>query len=399
MADTPEPHCDLRLDGVELTLLGTAHLSQVSADQVRRLIQSGGYDAVAIELCWSRYKAMMEPQSLAQMDLFSIIREDRAYMVMASLALSAYQQRLADQFRIEPGAEQRMALRLAHEQGLHLILIDREIGITLRRISANLSWWRRYSLFVGLLASLLSTARVTEEEIERLKEGDVLEAIFAEFASDRRDLYVPLIEERDRYMAAKLRREIGRLGVKRVLAVVGAGHLKGIQRALAEERTEPEPILHELEQIPPPSPWPKVLGWGLVALILAGFGYGFTLSPDLGLNLLAGWALLTGGGAALGSLLAAAHPLTILAAFLSAPLTTLHPLLGVGMVTGALELYLRPPRVADFSRLRAEVASLRGWWRNRIARVLVTFALSSLGAGIGLYLASLHLIGRLIGFT
>ncbi|ADC61047.1 TraB/GumN family protein [Allochromatium vinosum] len=396
MADSMEPRRDLVIDGVELTVLGTAHVSRASADQVRKLIQSGDYDSVAVELCRSRFNALMDPRTLAQMDLFSVIRQNRVYMVVANLVLAAYQQRLADQFGIEPGAEQRTALRLAKDQGLNLLLVDREIGITLKRISANLGWWKRYGLFAGLLAAMVSSDEVTEEEVERLKEGDVLETAFAEFAAERRDLYVPLIEERDRYMAARLRRELARVGARRALVVIGAGHLKGVTEALETDRTDPAEVLGDLERVPPPSRWPAVFGWTLLILILAGFGYGFAVSPELGLDLLIGWALITGGLSALGTLLAAGHPLTILSAFLAAPLTTLNPAIGAGMITGAVELYLRKPSVGEFSRLRSDVATWTGWWRNRVSRVLVVFVLSSLGAGIGTYVAGLHIAERLI---
>ena len=395
MADSMEPRRDLVVDGVELTLLGTAHVSRASADQVRKLIQTGGYDVIAVELCRSRFNALMDPRSLAQMDLFSVIRQNRVYMVAANLVLSAYQQRLADQFGIEPGAEQRTALRMAKELDMPVMLIDREIGITLKRISANLGWWKRYGLFAGLMAAMVTSDEVTEEEVERLKDGDVLETAFAEFAADRRDLYVPLIEERDRYMAAKLRREMARLGAKRVLAVVGAGHLKGITETLESGRGDPAAVLAELERIPPPSRWPSIIAWSLLVLILAGFGYGFTVSPEFGLDLLISWGWITGGLSALGTLLAAGHPLTILSAFLAAPLTTLNPAVGAGMVTGAVELYLRKPSVGDFSRLRADVATWTGWWRNRVSRVLVVFVLSSLGAALGTYVAGFHLAERL----
>ncbi|MGQ9831971.1 MAG: TraB/GumN family protein [Thermochromatium sp.] len=397
MVDSIAPRQDLVIDGVELTVLGTAHISRVSADQVRKLIQSGDYDSVAVELCRSRFNALMDPRTLAQMDLFSVIRQNRVYMVVANLVLAAYQQRLADQIGLEPGADQRMALRLAREQGLNLLLIDREIGITLKRISANLSWWKRYVLFADLLKVMFSSKEVTEEEIERLKEGDVLETVFAEFAAERQDLYVPLIAERDRYMAAKLRRELARVGARRALVVIGAGHLRGVIEALKTDPSDPSEVLSTLERVPPPSPWPAVVGWTLLILILAGFGYGFAISPELGLDLLTGWALITGGLSAFGTLLATGHPLTILSAFLAAPLTTLNPAIGVGMITGAIELYLRKPSVGDFSRLRADVATWSGWWRNRVSRVLIVFMLSSLGAGIGTYAAGLHVVERLIG--
>ncbi|MBK1722402.1 TraB/GumN family protein [Thiocystis violacea] len=396
MVEPLEPQVDMVLDaGVEVTLLGTAHVSRASAEQVRKLIQTGEYDAVAVELCRSRFSALMDPKSLSQLDLFSVIRQNRVYMVVANLALSAYQQRLADQFGIEPGAEQRAALRLAKERDLPIMLIDREIGITLKRISANLGWWKRYGLFAGLLAAMVNSDEVTEDEIERLKEGDVLETTFAEFAADRRDLYIPLIEERDHYMAAKLRREAARLGVRRVLVVIGVGHLKGMVQDLERDGRDPAAVIAALEEIPPPSKWPKILGWGLLGLILAGFGYGFAMGPEIGLDLLTAWILITGGLSAIGTLLAGGHPLTVVSAFIAAPLTTLNPTIGAGMVTGAVELYLRKPSVGDFSRLRADVATLRGWWRNRVSRVFVVFLLSSLGAGIGTYVAGYRIVATL----
>jgi pheromone shutdown-related protein TraB len=397
LASHQEPQREVVIGDAEVTLLGTAHVSRASAEQVRRLIEGGDYDAVAVELCRGRYNALVDPKSLAQMDLFSVIRQGRAYMVVANLALSAYQQRLADQFGIEPGAEQRMAVRLARERDLPVLLIDREIGVTLKRIAGGMSWWKRYSLFVGLLAAMLSRDDVTEEEVERLKDGDVLETAFAEFALDRRDLYVPLIEERDRYMAAKLRQEAERTGARRVLAVVGVGHLKGIERHLIEEGSDPAATLRSLEQIPESRRWRGVVPWTILILVLGGFVYGFIQSPALGWDLIGSWILITGGLCALGTLIAGGHPLTVLSGFLAAPLTTLHPAIGAGMVTGLVELTLRKPTVRDFSRLREDVGTLRGWWRNRVARVFVVFLLSSLGAATGTYVGGFHIAGRLFG--
>lgn len=397
VATPEEPQREVQVDSTHITLLGTAHVSRASAEQVRRLIEGGGYDAVAVELCRARFNAMVDPYSLSRMDLFSVIRQGRAYMVIANLALSAYQQRLANQFDIEPGAEQRMAIRLAQERGLPILLIDREIGVTLKRISASLRWWKRYSLFMGLLAALLTSDEVSEEDVERLKEGDVLETAFAEFAHDRQDLYVPLIAERDRYMAAKLRQESAHGGARRILTVVGVGHLKGIERHLADDSADPATQLAELERLPKPSPWSGLFPWAVLALILGGFAYGFLQSPSLGLDLVVSWVLITGGLCALGTLAAGGHPLTVVSGFVAAPLTTLHPAVGAGMVTAAVELSLRKPSVGDFSRLREDASTLKGWWRNRVARVLVVFLLSTLGAAAGTYIGGFHIAGRLMG--
>jgi len=395
MHDRPEPRIDLRLGESRLTLLGTAHVSRASADAVAELLASGEYDAVAVELCPSRYNAVIDPDALARMDLFSVIRQRRAYMVVASLALAAYQQRLADQFGIEPGAEQRAAIRLARERHLPVLLVDREIGVTLRRVSASLPWWKRMGLFSGLLATMLSREQVSEEEIERLKEGDVLETTFAEFAEDRAELYRPLIDERDRYIAARLREEIARDGHANLLVVLGAGHLKGVVRYLTEEGADPAAVIAELDRLPTPRRWPKLIPWLIVGLILAGFGYGFSQSHDLGWGLVLDWVLINGTLCALGAALAAAHPLTVVTAFLAAPITSLNPTIGAGMVTGTVEIALRKPRVGDFARLRHDTAELKGWWRNRVSRTLLVFLLSTLGSAIGTYVAGFRIAGRL----
>ncbi len=399
MEPQEEPLIELRTEGARVTLLGTAHVSRSSAEKVRQLIEGDGteFDAVAVELCNSRYNAIVEPDALKNMDLFAVVRQQRVYMVAANLALSAYQQRLADQFGIEPGAEQRMAIRLAADRGLPILLIDREIGVTLKRAAHNLGWWKRLNLFSGLLAAMLSREQVTEAEIERLKQGDVLETTFAEFAEDRRELYLPLIEERDRYMAARLRQEALRHAYQRVLAVVGAGHLNGIGRELAHGERQPDQEIAELDQVPPSARGWHLVPWLVVVVVLGVFAYGFTQSAELGWNLVADWILINGGLSALGTVVAGGHPLTVLGAFCAAPLTSLNPTVGAGMVTGAIELSLRRPSVGDFAHLRDDITSLRGWWRNRVSRVLLVFIFSTLGSAIGTYLAGFRIVGRLIG--
>jgi pheromone shutdown-related protein TraB len=393
---TQEPQVELDFTQGHVTLLGTAHVSRASADKVKELLATGKYGAVAVELCPSRHSALLDPDSLARMDLFQVVRSGKAPMVIASLALAAYQQRLAEQFGIEPGAEMRAAVETARAAGLPVLLIDREIGVTLKRIYRNVPWWRRFYLFSGLLASLLVSEKVSEEEIERLKEGDVLESTFAQFADQERDLFLPLISERDQYMAARLRQELEKGQTRPILAVVGAGHLRGIQDWLPRDQN-PARVIAELDRLPAASRWPKLLPWLILGLIVAGFGIGFSRSTDLGWQLVRDWVLINGSLAALGALLAAAHPLTIVTAFVAAPLTTLHPAIGVGMVTAPVELYLRRPSVGDFGRLRSAVTHWKGWWQNRVARTLLVFILSSLGAAIGTYVAGFRIFDRLTG--
>ena len=379
----------------QVVLLGAAHVSRASAEEVRELLDSGEYDAVAVELCNSRYLSLVDPEAITRMDLFQVIRNGKASMVAAQLALSAYQQRLAEQFDIEPGAEQRQAIAQAEAHGLPVLLIDREIGVTLKRVVANVSWWKRTGLVGGLLASVLSREEVSEEEIEKLKEGDMLETTFSEFAAERKDLFDPLIAERDRYMAARIIQEQEQHGYNRILAVIGAGHQKGIARHLDEGVDNPQAVLEELEQLPSKRSWLKWLPWLIAVLIITGFVIGFSKSTALGWNLIAEWVVINGTLSAIGALLAGGHIVTIFTAFLAAPLTSLNPTIGAGMVTGAVETLLRKPRVGDFESLRHDVTHWQGWWKNRVSRILLVFLLTTLGSAAGTYIAGFRIFDKL----
>ena len=390
-----QPIRTIRLGDTQITLLGTAHISQASADKVRELLHSGDYDAVAVELCPSRHNAIMNPDALAKMDLFQIIRERKATLVAANLALGAYQQRMAEQLGIEPGSEMRMAVNIATESKLPVLLIDRVISVTLKRIYKNVGWWKRINLLAGLLATLLTRTKVTEEEIERLKEGDILESTFTQFAEQAKELYLPLIDERDRYMTARLQQEIEEVRPRHILAVIGAGHLKGMTGYLNDGIENAGETIRELDVTPRPGMFFKVFPWAIVALIMLGFVIGFSRNSTLGWQMVTDWVLINGCLASLGALLAAAHPMTIIGAFIAAPITSLNPTIGAGMVTAAIEVYMRRPTVADFSRLRADTSRIKGWWGNRVARTLLVFLFSTLGSAAGTYLAGIKIIGRL----
>ncbi|MGM0411851.1 MAG: TraB/GumN family protein [Pseudomonadota bacterium] len=396
--DQPTATIDLP-DGRRITLLGTAHVSRVSTEAVEAALATGAYDAVAVELCPGRHQSLMDPASLERMDLFDVIRSGRASMVAASLALGAYQQRLAEQLGIEPGAEMKAAVNRAREDHLPVLLIDREIGTTLRRVYRNVPWWRRLGLLAGLGGSLLSREQIDEADLERLKEGDVLESTFSEFAAEQAELHEPLIAERDRYMALRLLQGLEE-GHEQILAVVGAGHLEGIRRILEEELateppTDPAPVLAMLDEVPRPSRWPKLIPWAVVALVLVGFAVGFSRDHSLGWELVGDWVLINGGLSAAGAAIALAHPLTVVTAFVAAPLTSLNPTIGAGMVVAAVETWLRRPRVGDFARLRSDAAHPRGWWRNRVTRILMVFLLATLGSAVGTYLAGFRILTQL----
>lgn len=398
-----EPVREVECGGVAFTLLGTAHVSRQSADEVARLLEEGNYDAVAVELDPRRHENMTRPSSWENLDLFRVIRSGQAGMLMASLALGAFQQRLADQVGIDPGEEMRTAMRGAAARGQPLLLIDRDLGTTLKRVYANIPWYRRLMLMSGLMVGTVSNEKIGPEEIERLKQGDILEATFSEFAEGSAEMYGPLISERDEFMALRLVEETAGRGWSRVLVVIGAGHLAGLADHLARlaedapARAGAAERVRELAAEPPPSIWPKLLPWLIVVLVLAGFVIGFLRGPELGFTVLRDWFLINGVLAGIGAVLALAHPLTVLASIVGAPFTSLNPLIGVGFVAAAVQLWAQRPRVSDFNTLRRDASSLRGWYRNRVSRTLLVFMLTTLGSAAGTWLAGARIIVRLTG--
>ncbi|HET7313479.1 TraB/GumN family protein [Salinisphaera sp.] len=376
-------------------LLGTAHVSRASAEEVRAEIETGDYDQVAIELCDARHAALTRSRELADMDLFAVIKNGQAGMIAANLALGAYQQRLADQFGIEPGAEMRAAIAAAEAGQTPLTLIDRNIGLTLKRVYRGIPWWQRATVLAGLATSLVSSDKISEEDIEQLKEGDMLEATFNEFAQQSAHMHAALIDERDQYMAAKLLSAAETPGS--TLVVVGAGHLKGLAGYLEAGMDDPAGRIAALDTVRPGARWVKWIPWVVVAVIIIGFALGFSRNIGLGWQMVVEWVVINGGLAALGALIALGHPLTVVTAFIAAPITSLNPTIGAGMVTAAAELWLRKPRVGDFSTLKSDVTTVRGWWRNRVSRTLLVFLFSTIGSAIGTYVAGFRIFGQLVG--
>ncbi len=393
-----QPHQVVERDGVRYTLLGTAHVSRTSVETVHAAIASGAYDTVAIELDAGRLQSLTDPDALSKLDLVKVIRDGKTHLFAANLALAAYQRRLAEQLDVEPGAELKAAALDARERGLPLHLIDREVGLTFKRALGRLGWWGRAKISAGIMMAMFADEEVGDEEIEKLKQGDLLESSFGEFARESPALYESIIAERDRYMAARLRESATfGSGAREVLAVVGAGHLQGMAEHLRNDAESPATVRTTLEFIPQKSkvPWFTIV---LTAFLVGGFAWGFYRGGiDVGADLIVQWVLATGLLGALGCAIAGGHPLSILAAFISSPLTPLHPALASGTVSAFVEATLRKPTHADFMALRDDVQTVRGWWKNRVARILLNFFLTSLGTAIGVWTGGLRMLGKIIG--
>jgi pheromone shutdown-related protein TraB len=397
-----QPVEHVQRDGVDYVLLGTAHVSRSSMEAVEALLAHEHFDAVAVELCTGRAQGLRDPDAFKQMDLFQVIRQGKAGMVAASLVLSTFQKRLADQSGILPGAEMKAAMDGADARGLPVWLIDREVGTTLKRAWRSVGLWQRFGLLGGLLASMFERESIAQEDVEKLKQSDLLETAFSEFASGSKPLYESLIGERDAFMAARLREEaaLGASGSsgepRRVLVVIGAGHLKGLSTLLREQQGEPALKVAELAQVPPKARWPKWLAAGLVLLVFAAIAWAFHRNAALGTQALTAWVLFTGGFAALGALAAGGHPLSIVAAFIAAPIKPFRPGIPAGGISAMVEAWVRRPRVVDFDSLRDDIVHWTGWWKNRVARTLLNFILVSVGTLIGEYSAGIQILKSLI---
>jgi pheromone shutdown-related protein TraB len=390
-----QPVARVRRGDVEFVLLGTAHVSRASAEAVRDMLDREQFDAVAVELCESRFRSLRNPDAFRDLDLFQVIRQGKAGLVAANLALSAFQRRLAEQFGIEPGAEMKAAIDGAEARNVPVWLIDREVGVTLKRAYRSVGFIDRAMIVFGLLTSLVNREDVSEDEIEKLKQGDLLGSMFNEFARESPPLYEALIAERDRFMTASLRDEVAHRPVKRVLVVIGAGHLAGIERELGAQIEPAQPLKEKLATLPPASPWPNRIAIGLAVVVAGAIGIAFTRGTALGADALRDWVLFTGGFTALGCLAGGGHPLSVLVGFIVGPLKPFRPGVPSGVLTAATELWLHRPRIADFDTLRDDVIHWTGWWKNRVSRTLLVFLLTCVGTVIGEYLAAFNIVKSL----
>ena len=379
-----------------LTLMGTAHVSKQSVQLVEEHIQSGKYDCVAVELCQPRLENLTKRSWWKNMDIYQIIQQKKATLLLINLALSAYQKRLAEKVGIEAGQEMIRAIELSKEKDIRLEVIDRNITTTLQRVVTRVSFWQKLKIFSGLVAGIFVGEEVSEQQIEDLKKGDMLQTVVEEFGESLPEFKEVLIDERDEYMVGKLiQLAESPDGPKNILAIVGAGHLIGMVPAFSSPPNENR--LSELDHIPPPSRVGYYVGWGICLLILSMFAVGYSRSPELGFQLVVTWVVINGGFSALGAAIGLAHPLSILTAFLAAPLTSLNPTIGAGMVVGLVESYLRKPKVRDFEALREDIGSMKMWWKNRVVRVLMIFFFANLGSAVGTYVAGASIVTQIFG--
>jgi len=368
----------LSYQGKEILLVGTAHVSKRSVQEVQRVIREERPDTVCVELDEGRYQTLIDQTRWRKLDIFQIIRQKRVLFLLSSLALSSYQRRLGERLGVSPGAELLAAVDAAKEVGAQVLLVDRDVQATLKRTWANLGFWDRTQLVSGLVAAPFSVEEIDESKIEELKHKDTIGEMLHQVAQEFPRIKTPLIDESDLYLISNIREAPG----PKIVGVVGAAHVSGMKARLQEAVDRAE-----LERIPPPTWLARSLNWIFPLLVLAAFGYGYYEHQGHGLmQLVTAWVLPTAVFAGLFTAFALAHPLSILTAFLVSPLTTINPLIASGMVSGLVEAYVRRPTVEDCENVQSSISSVRGVYQNRVTRVMLVFMLSNLGSALGAWI-------------
>ena len=384
----------ITLNDKEIILLGTAHISKESIDDVERCIHDEHPDCVCVELDEQRYKALTDEKRWQELDIVEVLKTGKGFLLLANLVLAAFQKRIGADVGVKPGDEMKSAITAAKELSIKTELVDRPIHITLKRAWAKNNLWGKSKLLATLLSSAFSTEKLSADEIEALKDKSEMDSMMAEMAEYLPQVKEVLIDERDRYLATKIWNAAG----KKTVAVLGAGHLEGTAAYIEklQNGTAPNDV-SDIADVPPKSGLSKLSGWIFPALIVLLIAAGFVKGGvAVSSALLVRWLLWNGSLAAFGTLLALGHPLSIITGFLGAPLATLNPFIGVGLFTGIVQAWVRKPQVADMEHLTADVTTLKGWYKNKIAHILLIFFLSSLGGAIGNFIAVPALVSGLL---
>ena len=369
----------LEYDDKQVILVGTAHVSRESALQVRQVIQEESPDTVCVELCQSRYQSIRQKERWQETDIVKIIKEKKSFLLLSNLLLASFQKRIAKKLDIKPGQEMIAAIETADEMDAEIHLADRDIRTTLSRTWRAMGLWSKIKLLFQLMLSLGEVEEIKEEDIEKMKNEDVLETLLAEVGKSLPVLKDILIDERDQYLAEKIRTAPG----QKIVAVVGAGHVPGIKKYWNKDID-----IRALEQLPPKSHAAGVLKWlipgAIMAMFIAGFFYG---GAKAGQDMIVWWIAANGILAGIGAIIALAHPFTIVTSVLAAPLTSLNPMIAAGWVSGIVEAFSRKPQVKDFENLQDDIHSLHGFWKNKVTRILLVVLFTNLGSSIGTFVA------------
>ncbi len=370
----------------EIILIATAHVSKESKELVKKVIEEEKPDSVCIELDQDRYKNMQNPKLWENTDIVTVIKSKRVGFLMANLALSSYQKKMAKKLDTPVGGEMIQGIESAKEIGAELVLADRSIQTTFLRIWRKLSLWEKSKLLVSLVFSFDDDEDITNEDLQELLKEDMLQSVMASMRKEFPKIGDILISERDQYLAHNIKNAPG----KKVVAVLGGAHVPGIKEEIYKEQN-----MEQISTVPPKSFFSKIAGWIIPAVIIGLLVYAFATSIQTGLEQLSAWVLWTGTLAAIFTVLSLAHPISILTSFVAAPFTTLNPILACGWFTGLVEASVRKPTVKDLQNVSDDIFSIKGFFKNRFLRIILVIFMANLGASLGTFIAGAGIIKNL----
>jgi len=365
----------------EIILVGTAHVSKESITLVEKTIEEENPDVIGVELDKERLAQLLSGKKWQETNLVEIIQTGKTYLFLLNVLLSNMQRQLGAQIGVQPGAEMLAALKKAQDKKTPIRLLDRDVKITLKRAFNSMSLTEKAKLGGSITAGFFGAGeKIDAQKIEELKDSDMINHLMKEMGKQFPSIKRVLVDERDSFISEMIKHSPG----KKIVAVVGAGHLEGIEENLKKNK---KIDLNQISSVPQKKNLLKKIGLLIPLLLIALFGYGlFTKGIETTITMLVYWAIITGGLSALGALLSKAHPFSILAALFSAPITTIHPALAAGWVAGLVEARFNPPRVIDFEEL-PNVNTLMGFYNNKVTHILIVAALTNLGATIGTIIA------------
>ncbi len=377
----------IQLDDKLVTIIPTAHVSKNSAEMAEAAINEIQPDCICIELDEDRYKSLSDPKKYRQTNISKVIKDKKVAFMLVNLILGNYQKRISKQLGTSSGGEMLVGIRKSEELNCPLVLADRKIQTTFKRIWASLTLKDKLKMIYIIISSLFEDEEISEDDLLKLQQQDALNAALAEVSKAFPSLSEVLVTERDKYIASKIKNAPG----KNVVAIMGAAHTIGVQKYIKEEYD-----IDELDVIPPKKLSSKLLKWVFPAIIVIAIISSFSFDPQTGWKQIKTWVLFNGTLSAVGTLIAGGHLLSILVAFVCAPITSLNPLLASGWFAGLTEAKLRNPTVADFDNLNEDLNSLKGFWKNKVTRVLLVVVLANLGSTIGTIVSSLNIFSSLI---
>lgn len=372
-------------------LLGTAHVSQQSVLDVEKCVHQLKPSVICVELDEARAKNLQDPEAWKKLDMVQVIKNRKLYLLMSSVMLSVFQKKIGAKTETPPGSEMKRAIELAEDKNCKLELIDRDVQLTLKRAWTSVGFFSKMTILSELLASAFTGSEVDAGEIENLKKRDAIGALLENLPPRYRRIQHIIIDERDMYMAQKLR-TLSELDKKKenILVVVGAGHVPGILKQIHEEH-----FLHRLEHVRKRPLWLAILKFFLPILIIMGLIWYFTdksITKDISTSIIT-WVTVKAACAGLFSLLWLPHPLALLSAMIVSPIGNFNPVLKPGWVAALIEAKFRKPLVNDFENIANDTDSFKGFYKNRVLRVFLIFFLAQLGGSIGT-LVSVWLIGK-----